>query len=232
MFAHKGLNARIRLPLFPVVLVASDVHEVVGKNGCHLSDESIEELISALSREIHHRIEDSELALDFEGAGRAGEIGISNEPCAGVSRHIELGNYTDAVGARVGNNFAGLLLGIEKSVGTQLSELGKCPTLHAEALVFTQMPVEDVELNGGHSVEGTSDHVDRHEVASTVDHQAAPTKTWRVVNRHCRNKITGSIGLHELLQSLEAMHGSHHSSGVQASARGSYVERVGLIFVD
>src|SRR5579863_2957117 len=153
MFAHKDLDARICLPLFPVVLVASDVHEVVGEDGCHLSNESIEEFISALSRGIHHRVEDAEFALDFEGAGRAGEIGISHKPCAGMSRHIELGNYADAASARVGNNFAGLLLGIEKPIGSQLSELGKCPALHAETLVFTQMPVENVEFYRGHPVE-------------------------------------------------------------------------------
>ncbi len=88
-----------------------------GKMACHLCDKCIEKLVGAFARRIHHRIEDAELPLDVEGTGSAGEIGIADEPCTGVSRHVELRHDTDAAVARIGNNFAGLLLGIEKSVG-------------------------------------------------------------------------------------------------------------------
>jgi hypothetical protein len=171
------------------------VHEVVGEDGCHLCDKSIEEFVGAFSRRIHHRIENAELALDVEGAGRAREIGISDEPCTGVPRHVELRHDPDAAVARIGNNFAGLLLRIEESVGAQPSEFWEKPTLHAEALVFTKMPVEDVQLNRGHPIQSAFDNVERHEVASAVDHEAAPAKTWSVANRHCGNEITRCIRL-------------------------------------
>src|SRR6202051_3878745 len=80
MFAHEGLDTRISLPLCAVVLIPSDVHEVVGEDNGHLCDKSVEEFIGAFSRRIHHRIEDTELPLDVEGARPAGEIGISDEP--------------------------------------------------------------------------------------------------------------------------------------------------------
>ena len=170
VFAHEPLNPRIGLPLHPVIFIASDVHEVVGENRRHLCDESIEKFIGALARRIHHRIEDAELAFDVERAGSAGEIGIPDEPCTGVSRHVELGHDADAAVARIGNNFAGLLLSIEESVGAQPCEFRERSTLDAKTLVFTKMPVEYVKLNGGHPVETASDNVDRHEVASAVNH--------------------------------------------------------------
>src|SRR5271155_4487830 len=129
MFAHECLDARIRLPLYAVVLIASNVHEVVRKDCCHFSDKSIEEFIGAFSRRIHHRIEDAELALDMERAGAAGKIRISDEPCTAVPWNIELGYNPDAAIARVRDNFAGLLLSIEKSVGAQPSKPGESSTL-------------------------------------------------------------------------------------------------------
>src|SRR5271155_813330 len=162
MFAHEGLDARIRLPLYAVVLIASDVHEVIGEDVGDFSNKSIEEFIGAFSRRIHYRIEDAELAFDVERAGAAGKIRISDEPCAAVPGNIELGHNPDATIARVRDNFAGLLLSIEKSIGAQPSELGESPTLHAEALVFTQMPVENVQLHSGHPVERAFNNVERH----------------------------------------------------------------------
>src|SRR5579863_6294686 len=116
VFAHEVLNARIGLPLGTVVLVASDVNEVVGKNGSHFSDESVEKFVGTFSRGIHHRIEDAKLALDVEGSGRAGKVGISDEPCTGMSGHVELGHYADAPVAGIGHDLAGLFLGIEEAV--------------------------------------------------------------------------------------------------------------------
>src|ERR1700680_980830 len=170
VFAHEALDARIGLPLYAVVLIASDVHAVVGKDCPHLRDESIEKFIGAFARRIHHRIEDAELAFDVERAGRAGEIGIPDEPCTGVSRDVELGHDADAAVARIGNNVAGLLLSIEESVGAQPREFRERSTLDAKTLVFTEMPVEYVKLNGGHPVETASDNFDRHEVGSRVHH--------------------------------------------------------------
>src|SRR6202041_3115529 len=179
VFAHERLDARIGLPLDAVIFIASDVHEVVGEDGRHLGDESIEKFIGAFAGRIYPRIEDPERPFDMEGGGSAGEIGIPDEPGTGVSRHVELGHDADAAVARIGNNFAGLLLSIEESVGAHPREFRERSTLDAKTLVFTKMPVEYVKLNGGHPVETAADNVDRHEVASAVNHKTAPAKTRR-----------------------------------------------------
>src|SRR4029077_16870089 len=104
-------------------------------------------LVSALARGIHRGIEDAEFSLDVEGAGRAGKIGISDEPGAGMAGHVKLGNDADSTVASIGNDFARLLLGIEESVGAEFGELGKSLALDAKALVFAEMPMEDVEFD-------------------------------------------------------------------------------------
>jgi hypothetical protein len=121
VLAHEVLNAGIGLPLGTVVLVTSDVHEVVGEDGSHFSDESIEKFVGALPRGIHHRIEDAKLALDVERSGRAGEVRISDKPCTGMSGHVELGHDADAAVAGVGHDLTGLLLGVEETVRAQFS---------------------------------------------------------------------------------------------------------------
>ena len=64
--------------------------------------------------------------------------------------------------------------------------------------------MEDVELDRGHAVEGALENFDWHEVASAVDHEAAPAEARRVVNRHDRKERSGGVGLDELLESCEA----------------------------
>ncbi len=108
---------RIGLPLYAIVLVPSDVHEVVGEDGRHLCDKCIEKLVGTFARRIHHRIEDAELPLNVKGTGSTREIGIADEPGTAMSGHVELRHDTDAAITRIANNLAGLLLGIEKSVG-------------------------------------------------------------------------------------------------------------------
>ena len=64
------------------------------------------------------------------------------------------------------------------------------------------MPVEDVQLHGGHAIEIALDHFDRLEVPSAIDHQAAPAKARRVLNLRRGKYVVGSRLLHKLDQSL------------------------------
>src|SRR5579872_3209582 len=182
VLAHEGLDMRIGLPLNAVILVVSDVHEAVGEDGRHLCNKSIEEFISAFAGRIHHRVEDAKLPLDEERPGRAGQIGVSDEPRTGMSRHVELRHNTDAALARIGDNFARLLLRVEQAVRAQPREFGESTTLDAETLVFRQMPVKNVQFNSGHAIDGAPDNLDWNEVASAVDHKAAPAKARCIVN--------------------------------------------------
>ena len=101
---------------------------------------------------------------------------MADEPGAGVAGHVELRHDADAAGAGVGDDVPGLFLGVVEAIGAGGSELGKELALDAEALILGEVPVEDVELHGGHGVEVALDDVDRLEVAADVDHQAAPAE--------------------------------------------------------
>src|SRR5579864_2032117 len=90
------LDARVGVPLNAVVLIASNMHEVVREDCRHLADESVEKLVGAFAGGIHDRIENTELALDMEWTGAASEIGIPHKPGTGVTRHVEFGNHADA----------------------------------------------------------------------------------------------------------------------------------------
>ena len=103
-----------------------------GKMAAISRDESIEKFVGAFARRIHHRIEDAKLPLDVERAGRAGEIGIPDEPGTGVSRHVELGHDPDAAVACIGDDFASLLLGVEQPVGTQSRSVSGKPCSRCE----------------------------------------------------------------------------------------------------
>jgi hypothetical protein len=92
--------------------------------------------------------------------------------------------------------------------------------------------VEDIQFDGGHTVDRAEENVNRHEVPSAVDHQAAPAKTRSVVNRYCGKKISRYIRLHKLLQSFETVHGSDDCSGVKVRAGRGDFKRVGLVFID
>ena len=82
----------------------------------------------------------------------------------------------------VRDHVAHLLLRVVLAVGAHLLQLGIPLALDAEALVFAEVPVEDVHLHRGHAVDVALDHVDRLEVAAHVDHQAAPGEARLVLN--------------------------------------------------
>ena len=54
--------------------------------------------------------------------------------------------------ARISDDFPSLFLGVEQAIRAEFGELGEGFALHAKALVFAEMPVEDVELHRSHAV--------------------------------------------------------------------------------
>ena len=223
VLTHKMLDARVGVPLNAVVLVASNMQEVVREDCRHLADESVEKLVGALAGGVHDRIENAELAFDMEWTGAASEIGIPYKPGTAVTRHVEFGNYADAAVMRVGDDLARLFLRIEPG------QLGESFAFHAKPLIFAEVPVEDVELHRGHPVEGPLENVDRHEVASAVDQKATPAEARCIAYRNAGNKIAGGVGLDQLQQSFQAAHGSDNRCRMQVRARRGHVQRVRLV---
>ena len=79
--------------------------------------------------------------------------------------------------------------------------------------------MEDVELDGGHAVEGALDHSDGLEVAAAIDHETTPAEARRVVNCDGGNHIAAAARLHELNESFETVHGAKLIRGIDLRAR-------------
>ncbi len=74
-----------------------------------------------------------------------------------MARDIEFRHNANTALAGICDDFASLLLRVEEAVGAHSGQLGEDLALDAEALIVGQVPVEDVELYGGHSVERALD---------------------------------------------------------------------------
>src|SRR5260370_25509749 len=70
-----------------------------------------------------------------------------------------------------------------QGVGAQFMELWIFLALHAEALVFREVPVEDVHLHGFHPIYIPADDIEGNEMAGGIDHQTAPWETRLVLDR-------------------------------------------------
>ena len=153
MLAHEGLNAQIPVPLLALVLVAADVHVRVWEECGHLAEESVEELVDLLARWVERGFKDSGPSFYTIRPRRTSQLRVADEPTRRVARHVELGHDAYAALARVGDYLARLRLRVEEAVGAEACETRKFFALDAEALIFREVPVKDVELDGGHRVE-------------------------------------------------------------------------------
>src|SRR5579864_2773490 len=218
MRVHELLNLRIRVPLLAIYLVSTDVEELVGEKFGHLADEDIEKLVGTLASGIHGGVEDSPLAFNRIRPWGAGEVGIADKPGCAVTRHIEFRNYANAAVTRVVDHVADLVLGVVQAVRTQFVQLGKALAFDTEALIVGKVPVKNVQLDRGHSVEIALDHVEWHEMAAGVDHQTAPRKARLVLNRDCGNGEALRRDLDELQESLQPAHDAEGRGRAQFSA--------------
>src|SRR5579864_6941844 len=73
---HVGTDARIRVPLLAVDLVAADVEVLVREERRHLSDKAVEELVNLLTRGIYGGVEDAPVTLDRVRTRAACQLGI------------------------------------------------------------------------------------------------------------------------------------------------------------
>ena len=136
MRAHEIFDFRIRVPLFSVYLIASDMKKLIGEKLGHFADKFIEKMVSMLFCWIHRWIKHAPFALDLIWPRRAGQVGIADKPGSAVSGHVELWDHADAALTRVGDHIAHFALRVIQPVGSHFVQLGKFLALDAEALVL------------------------------------------------------------------------------------------------
>jgi hypothetical protein len=204
----------------------------VGKDARHLRQKPVDEHIGRFARGIDGGVADAELAANLIGPGSAGQFRVGDQPGCAMSGHLELRHHADAARPCVSHNLPRVLLGVEEPVGAFGGECGIELALHAEALVFGQVPVEYVELHGGHAIQGVLQNVHGLEVPSAVDHQAAPAESRRVMNGDSRDKVTAALGLHQLDEGFQAMQRALLGRGIDLCACAGDAQRVALVLVD
>ena len=111
-------------------------------------------------------------------------------------------------------------------------QFGETPGLDAEALIVGEMPVEDVELDGGHGVEIAADHIEGEEVAGGIEQEAAPGETRVVVDDDGGRSPAGRRFRHELKQGFEGVEGSERVRGGYQRLMGCGFEAIGFVFVE
>ena len=97
--------------------------------------------------------------------GPLASSGIADKPSCAVAGHIEFRDHANASIARVLDQVADFILRVVQAVGTHLMKLRKFLAFNAEALIFREVPVEDVHLHGFESVDVSSQHIERHKMA-------------------------------------------------------------------
>src|ERR1035437_8509015 len=90
--------------------------------------------------------------------------------------------------------------------------------------------MEDIELDGGHSVESAQNVGDRKEVAAGIEHESAPGEAGRVFNVDGGKDVGGTGGLKELKERLHAVEGADVGFGAEGDLMLIDVE--GVAFID
>ena len=121
----------------------------------------------------------------------AAQLGETRDRSTGMAGHLDLGKDGYEPLSGIPHDFPYLILGIEASVGSPVIDRGMqvadhgirpdrtlfgkpgiFPDLNAPALVFRQMPMEDVELVHGHVVEVFLYETDIEEMAADIEMHA------------------------------------------------------------
>src|SRR5262245_34576784 len=113
--------------------------------------------------------------------------------------HVEFGYDSNTSIASVVDDLASLRLRVIQPVRSHLMQLWELAAFDAESLVFSQMPVQHVQLHSRHTVELALDHFYRLKMPTDVDQQSAPGESRPVLYADCRNEVSVAISFNQLL---------------------------------
>src|SRR5260370_30301331 len=91
-----------------------------------------------------------------------------------MARDIEFREHAYAAIMRVGNEVSNLCLSVIQTVGSHFVQLRKAFALDPKALIIGKVPVQNIHLHRGHSVQVALEDVQWNEMAADIDEQAAP----------------------------------------------------------
>ena len=87
-----------------------------------------------------------------------------------------------------------------------LVQLGKLFALNAKTLVLGQMPMQNIQLHRGHSLQRSFENFHRMEMPCGIDHQPTPGKTRPVGDRNRREIESVPVSFQQLQQRFKTAH--------------------------
>ena len=163
-------------------LITTDVEDVVGEDAGKL-------LVDFLDRGVGGRVGDVELARVRLDGGVLGPVVVGPPRVVagdnlrvdlaptrgGVAGHVNLGNEANAAGAGVAEEISDVLVGVLLALRIGiLGHLRESLELDGPGLGVVEMPVENVQLGEGQSVDLLAEFLDGEEITASVKHNAAP----------------------------------------------------------
>src|SRR5882762_6749059 len=155
---------------------------------------------------------------------------MADKPGGAVAGHVEFGDDANAAIAGVGDEVANFVLRVVETVGAQGVELGELFAFGAEALIFGEVPVEDVHFHSFQAVDIALEDIEGDEVAGYVDHEAAPRETRFVLDGDGGGGEAVGGNFDQLQESLQGVHRTEGGGGVDFRAIGGDGERVRFVF--
>ena len=203
-FLHTVQTHLVGFPLLRGALVATDMDVVVGEDGCHMAEDTLEEVDDTVIAHVENIMGDATVyAHLILLAGVATELGIRSHGSHHVAGEVHFGDYLYVACLGVGNNLAQVLEGVEHATavlgvikeflsvaivgkrtlayGTHFGEFGILGDVYAPTLVVGQMPVEAVHLVKGHDVQHLLHLFLVEEVAGNVEHVATMSQVRTVL---------------------------------------------------
>mmetsp|Transcript_44492 Transcript_44492/g.114504 ORF Transcript_44492/g.114504 Transcript_44492/m.114504 type:complete len:357 (+) Transcript_44492:702-1772(+) len=137
------------------------------------------------------------------------ELRIGGQSRHDMSRQFNLRHHLDVALLRVRHDVTNLLLGVglpaAEALRTDLRELRVAVDWQPPTLVVGEVPMEAVELEGGHGVKKELHLLRPEEVPAHVEKETTPLEARRILDQHLRQLLSVRARLHQLPQGLHAV---------------------------
>ncbi|EJX04670.1 hypothetical protein EVA_07223 [gut metagenome] len=243
-FLQQLLAVFILFPLRSRTFITTQVNVAEGENIGQFVNHILGELYSLRVGDIDYLSRNTlrEPYLVLIGIITSEEVGIRSDCSLRVTGNVDLGNDFNETFAGILHNFAGFFLRIVAPI-TLAIRFHIAPTQHlavspatnrgqlrvlgdfdTPALVLGQVPVETVHLVSSHHVNDLLDFIFTKEVATFVEHKAAPAETGLIGNVDSRQRpllylrisLTGQYGTRgkQLLDGLQSIEETNRTGGL------------------
>ena len=197
---HPRLAPRAFAPPCFRAFVPTDMNEWRGEKGQNLLHDLFQKRQGLVVAQAIHVLKHAPLGGHLERPAGAGKLGIGSERGEAVPGHFNLRHHRDLSHGGIGDDLTHFILGVKPTVrnavprpffrtedglGTPGPDFGQARIffdLDSPALIFGEMPVEDIVFEPRQLVNKPLEERHRHEVPAAIEMHAAPGKARPIVD--------------------------------------------------